>query len=104
MMLTDGNRNAPPSWIPASRVGSPCRSTSSRRWDCNGKKSGTAILADGSQVFFDVYEASIVWDGQVLATSVDESDSEPLIGMALMSGFRILIDDVDGGPVSIERI
>ena len=68
------------------------------------KELGAAILADGSQVFFDVYEATVVWDGQVIAISVDESDSEPLIGMALMDAFRILIEDVDGGLVQIERI
>ncbi len=68
------------------------------------KELGAAILADGSQVFFDVYEATIVWDGQAIAISVDESDSEPLIGMGLMDGFRILIEDVVGGQVQIERI
>ena len=62
------------------------------------KELGAATLADGSQILFDVYEATVVWDGQVVAISVDESDSEPLIGMALMDSFRILIEDMDGGP------
>ena len=65
---------------------------------------GEAILADGSQVLFDVYEAAIEWDGSVISISIDESDSEPLIGMALMDGFRILRVDVDGGPVEIKRM
>ena len=68
------------------------------------KELGAAILADGSQVLFDVYEATIVWDGQAVAISVDESDSEPLVGMALMDGFRIFIEDLNGGLVQIERI
>jgi clan AA aspartic protease len=68
------------------------------------KELSTAILADGSQVLCDVYEATVVWDGQVLAISVDEADSEPLIGMALMDGFRNLIEDMAGGLVQIERI
>lgn len=68
------------------------------------KELGAAVLADGSQVLFDVYEATIVWDGQVITIPVDESDSEPLVGMALMHGFRILIEDLDGGAVQIERI
>ncbi len=68
------------------------------------KELSTAILADGSQVLCDVYEGTVVWDGQVITISVDEAASEPLIGMALMDGFRIHIDDVDGGPVQIERI
>ncbi len=68
------------------------------------KELGEAILADGSQVLFNVYEAAIEWDGSVITISIDESDSEPLIGMALMDGFRILIEDLDGGLVEIERI
>ena len=35
------------------------------------KELGTAILADGSQVLFDVYEATVVWDGQVITISVE---------------------------------
>ncbi len=35
---------------------------------------------------------------------IDESDSEPLVGMALMDGFCIPSEDVDGGLVQIERI
>lgn len=68
------------------------------------KELGIATLADGSSVLFDVYEAIVVWDGQEIAISVDEASAEPLVGMALMTGFRILIEDVDGGLVQIERI
>ena len=68
------------------------------------KELGAAILADGSEVYFDVYEAKIFWDGRLIAIHVDESDSDPLVGMALMYGFRILIEDLDGGLVQIERI
>ncbi len=68
------------------------------------KELGAATLADGSQILFDVYEATVVWDGRVVAIPVDESDSEPLIGMALMDSFRILIEDMDGGSVQIARM
>ena len=65
---------------------------------------GSAILADGREVFSDVYEGTVLWDGRATAISVDESESEPLIGMELMSGFRILIENVEGGLVQIEQI
>jgi len=68
------------------------------------KELGEAVLADGSEVLFDVYEANIDWDGQLVTVSVDESDSDPLIGMALMEGFSIFIEDKDGGAVQIERL
>lgn len=39
-----------------------------------------------------------------MAIPVDEADAEPLVGMRLMKGFRILVEDIDGGIVQIERI
>jgi len=68
------------------------------------KELGAAILADGSLIDFDVYEASVLWDGQWVTIPVDEADADPLMGMRLMQGYRILIEDVDGGSVQIERI
>jgi clan AA aspartic protease len=65
---------------------------------------GAAILADGSQILFNVYDASIVWDGQPVTLPVDEADAEPLIGMRMMKGYRILIENVAGGLVQIEPI
>lgn len=38
------------------------------------KELGAAILADGSQIYFDVYEATLIWDGQPITFYVDESD------------------------------
>ena len=68
------------------------------------KELSEATLADGSIVFYDVYEGTIDWDSQTIAISIDESDSEPLVGMELMDGFHIHIEDTDGGRVQIERI
>lgn len=63
-----------------------------------------ATLADGSRIVFDVYNATILWDGQVIHIPVDEADAHPLVGMALLDGYRIIIEDVDAGRVVIERI
>lgn len=71
---------------------------------CSWREWGAAILADGSQIAFNVYDASIVWDGKVITIPVDEADAEPLIGMRLMQGYRILVEDIDGGLVQLERI
>ena len=68
------------------------------------KELSEATLADGSCVLYDVYDGTILWDGQAVAITIDESDSEPLIGMEVMDGCRILIEDVAGGLVQIERI
>ena len=55
-------------------------------------------------MFYDVYEGTVIWDSRIIAISIDESDSEPLIGMELMDGFHIHIEDIDDGRVQIERI
>ena len=68
------------------------------------REFGAAILADGSRVFFDVFDATVIWDGQPMTIAVDEANADPLAGMALMEGFRILVEDVDGGLVQLERI
>ncbi len=75
-----------------------------RVWGVPSREQGTATLADGSAVYFAVYRASVIWDGQPTAVLIDEMESELLIGMRLMLGYRILIEDKDGGAVQIERM
>lgn len=47
------------------------------------------ILADGSECLFDVYEAEILWDGEIRYLLVDEADTDPLIGMTLLRGYEL---------------
>jgi clan AA aspartic protease len=65
---------------------------------------GQGVLADGATTLFDVFAAEVLWDGQPRRVFVSQLDSEPLIGMSLLNGFRIVIDAVDGGTVQIERL
>lgn len=65
---------------------------------------GRAILADGSEDVFDIYEATVMWDGQPLQVEVDAADTDPLIGMALLDGYELRIQVVDGGSVIIEAL
>ncbi len=53
------------------------------------KRRGRAILGDGSECVFNVYEAVLVWDGNFLTIPIDEADSEPLVGMSLMEGYYL---------------
>ncbi|WP_315784860.1 clan AA aspartic protease [Fischerella sp. JS2] len=68
------------------------------------KRRGRAILADGSGTIFDVYEAVIVWDGQLLRIPIDEADSDPLVGMLLMEGYELTIQAVAGGTVVLKQL
>jgi len=65
---------------------------------------GTAVLADGRQAFFDIYEAAVLWDGQPMMIPVDEAASEPLLGMSLMYGYELNIQTVGGGAVTLKRL
>ncbi len=68
------------------------------------RELGEAILANGSRVYSDVYDATIIWDGEEIAISVYEADSDPLVGMRMTYGFELNIRNVDGGPVILRRM
>jgi predicted aspartyl protease len=36
-------------------------------------------LGDGSQVVFEIYKASVIWDGQNQIVDVAASDADPLV-------------------------
>ena len=55
------------------------------------RRSGRALLADGSESLFDIYEAIVDWDGQRRRISVDAADTDPLLGMALLEGYELRI-------------
>lgn len=59
------------------------------------------LLGDGSTVLSNVFRAVVVWDGQHRPIRVHEADTDPLIGMSLLTGFHLAMDVVDGGAVSI---
>jgi clan AA aspartic protease len=68
------------------------------------KARASAELADGRETEFDVYRGVVVWDRQRMPIDIDESDSAPLIGMELLRGFRMQMDIVPGGKVTIRSL
>jgi clan AA aspartic protease len=62
------------------------------------------ILADGSQVLFDAYVATVVWDRRARQIVVHEADSNPLLGMALLSGYEFTMQVRHRGKVTIKRL
>lgn len=65
---------------------------------------GGGILADGSTCLFDVYEARVVWDRRARRVLVDEADTTPLVGMALLSGYELNVQVRPRGKVRIKRL
>lgn len=68
------------------------------------RRRGRAFLADGSESIFDIYEGTVIWDGQPQRIAVDEADADPLIGMRLLAGFELIIEVVAGGQVTIRAL
>jgi predicted aspartyl protease len=66
--------------------------------------SDIVTLGDGSETVFDLYAATIIWDGRYREIDIAESETEPLIGMALLYGYRLQIDAIEGGVVKIEAL
>jgi clan AA aspartic protease len=67
-----------------------------------GREQG--VLADGSVGLFDVYRATVLWDGQPRPVEVDAIDGRPLLGTALLQGHEVRIAVVAGGAVAITAL
>ena len=48
-------------------------------------------LGDGSEVTFEVYAATIIWDGQYQKIPINEAETDPLVGMSLLYGYDLHI-------------
>lgn len=68
------------------------------------RRRGRALLADGHESIFDVYEASLGWDGAERRISVDEAEVAPLVGTALLENHELRIAFVDKGAVTITAL
>ena len=64
----------------------------------------SAVLGDGSLQQFDVYAATVMWDGQARVVEIDAADTDPLVGMGLLYGHEVRIQAIDGGTVTIEAL
>ncbi|MDB9431959.1 clan AA aspartic protease [Microcystis aeruginosa] len=62
------------------------------------------ILGDGSLCMFNVFEATVIWDGQIKSIEINESETEPLVGMGLLDGYELNIQGFAGGLVTIKPL
>ena len=65
--------------------------------------TGRARLADGSVIGFGIHRGTVNWDGLELLVELDEADTTPLLGMAMLDGHDLHVEVRDGGRVTIER-
>jgi clan AA aspartic protease len=59
------------------------------------------ILGDGSTCIFDVYSGLVIWDGYI---DVNAAETDPLVGMSLLYGYRIQLDAIERGIVVIQSL
>ncbi len=70
--------------------------------DLPWRRRGQAVLADGSKSLFEIYDATIIWDGKRRRIAIDALDAEPLVGMSLLFGHDLTIEVMTGGSVLIK--
>ncbi|MFN6274476.1 MAG: clan AA aspartic protease [Microcystis sp.] len=63
-----------------------------------------ATLGDGSEVLFDIYDGMVIWGGQYREIEINAAETEPLIGMSLLRGYRLQVDTVQGGLITISEL
>lgn len=63
-----------------------------------------AILANGNVEHFDIFVATIIWDGKPRPILVQAIDNVPLLGIALLVGYDLRVRVTVGGAVQIEAV
>ncbi len=63
-----------------------------------------AVLASGTVEQFDIYAATVLWDGTARSILVQAIDTAPLLGMALLKGYDLRARVIGGGGVQVEVI
>jgi predicted aspartyl protease len=61
-------------------------------------------LGDGSETLFDIHDANVIWDGQFREIEINSADTEPLLGMSMLRGYRLEVDTIQGGLVTIKAL
>ncbi len=66
--------------------------------------SEEGVLGDGSTQRFDVYSATVIWDGKFRTIKINESNTNSLMGVGLLYGYEVCIKTINGGMVTIKEV
>lgn len=65
---------------------------------------GRLTLADGREETFDIYNVTMIWDGQPKHVDTYVVDAAPLVGMMLLDGHSLYVEIADGERVFIQAM
>jgi len=60
------------------------------------------LLANGREEILDLYEVTLLWDGQWRTVEADAADTDALVGMSLFYRHSVYVEAIEGGQVRIE--
>lgn len=66
--------------------------------------SDRAELADGSIIEHPVFEALVEWDGIERPIEIDQADTAPLLGTALLRGYELTAQMRPHGKVTLRKM
>lgn len=61
-------------------------------------------LADGSLILMHLYLANVLWDDVLRRVQVLETGGPCLVGVALLYGYVLTFEAIDGGHILIEKL
>ena len=64
----------------------------------------TVIFANDLRDELDIYQTSVQWQGRPRRVIVFEAQGQPLLGMSLLWGSRVILEAVDAGNIVIEEL
>ena len=65
---------------------------------------GRATLANGSEEIFDIYDVTVLWDGQPRYVDTYVAETTPLVGMLLLDSHSLYVEVADGGHVVVQAM
>jgi len=68
------------------------------------QSGGSATMADGSVLQFDIYGVEVDWFGAWRPVLVSAVGSEVLLGMRLLAGHQLYVEVVPGGIIEVTSI
>ena len=75
-----------------------------RQLDLISTSNRYTYLAVGGEVELSTWRGTIFWNGRPRFVEIVETDSEPLLGMELLSGSHVAIEVREGGAVTVDNL